>query len=70
LNPGISVIARAARGEDVLALRKMGAGTVIQPEFEGGIEMVRQALDRYTSDDERAARLIADLRADFYRGER
>jgi hypothetical protein len=38
----------------------------IQPEFEGGIEMVRQALLRYTVDDAAAARFISDLRIEFY----
>jgi hypothetical protein len=39
---------------------------VIQPEFEGGIAMVREALVRYAGDDAMASQLIADLRAEFY----
>jgi CPA2 family monovalent cation:H+ antiporter-2 len=66
LNPEISIIGRALRTEDVLELYKLGVGTVIQPEFEGGIEMVRQALLQYTSDSAAASRLISDLRAEFY----
>jgi CPA2 family monovalent cation:H+ antiporter-2 len=66
LNPQITVIARAMRGSDVAALRKIGVDTVIQVEFEGGLEMVRQALIRYQSDDLLAAQLIEDLRRDFY----
>lgn len=65
LNPTISVIARALRTGDVLELHKLGVNAVIQPEFEGGIAMVRQALVQYTG-DEAASRLITDLRAEFY----
>ncbi|MBZ5727493.1 MAG: NAD-binding protein [Acidobacteriia bacterium] len=66
LNPAISVIARALRTDDVLELRKLGVDAVIQPEFEGGVAMVRQALVQYTEDGDAASRLISDLRAEFY----
>ncbi|HVV45132.1 MAG TPA: cation:proton antiporter [Bryobacteraceae bacterium] len=66
LNPRITVIARAMRAPDVEALRKIGVDTVIQVEFEGGIEMVRQALIQYQSDDALVSQLIEDLRRDFY----
>jgi len=66
LNPHITVIARAMRAPDVDTLRKIGVDTVIQVEFEGGIEMVRQALIRYHGDDVVVAQLIEDLRRDFY----
>lgn len=66
LNPTISVIARALSTDDVLELRKLGVGTVIQPEFEGGVAMVREALVQCTGDGAAAARLIQDLRAEFY----
>lgn len=66
LNPAISVIARAPRIEDVLELRKLGIDVVIQPEFEGGAAMVRDALVQYTGDGPTASRLISRLRAEFY----
>jgi CPA2 family monovalent cation:H+ antiporter-2 len=69
LNPEITVIARASRVDDVGGLLGLGVDSVIQPEFEGGIEMVRQALQQYRPDDAEAARLIADLRAEFYGSE-
>jgi monovalent cation:H+ antiporter-2, CPA2 family len=68
LNPNVSVIARAIRRDDVVELQKLGVEGVIQPEFEGGIEMVRQALLQYTSDRISALRLISELRAEFYEG--
>jgi len=66
LKPDITVVARAMRAPDVDALRKLGVDTVIQVEFEGGIEMVRQALIQYQRDDFVVSQLIDDLRRDFY----
>jgi hypothetical protein len=39
---------------------------VIQPEFEGGVEMVRQALLEYQCGDPETSRLLADIRKEFY----
>ena len=39
---------------------------MVQPEFEGGVEMVRQALLQYECDSAASARLIGGLRAEFY----
>lgn len=66
LKPGLSVIARALRQQDVIDLRRVGVDTAIQPEFEGGVEMVRQALLQYTPDAAAASALISEMRADFY----
>jgi CPA2 family monovalent cation:H+ antiporter-2 len=65
LNPNISIIARAFRPADIPELHKLGVGCVVQPEIEGGIEMVRQALAQYNPDNV-AAGLISELRAEFY----
>lgn len=65
LNPGLSVIARAFRQQDVIELRRVGVDGAIQPEFEGGVEMVRQALLQYTPAASASA-LISEMRAEFY----
>jgi hypothetical protein len=44
----------------------LGVDRVIQPELEGGIEMVRQALAASDFDRGEAARVIQRLRADLY----
>jgi CPA2 family monovalent cation:H+ antiporter-2 len=44
LNPRLFVVARATAAGDVEDLRALRADVVVQPEFEGGIEMVRRAL--------------------------
>lgn len=66
MNPAIIVIARAMLERNVTELRKMGVDRVVQPEFEGGIEMVRQALVAWEFDRNEAWRLIKILRADLY----
>lgn len=66
MNPRIIIIARAVREHHLAELRKLGVDSAVQPEFEGGVEMVRQALDRYQFDGEEGERLLAALRADVY----
>ncbi|HZT30931.1 MAG TPA: cation:proton antiporter [Bryobacteraceae bacterium] len=68
LNPAIVTIARAARPQQMTALRKLGVDAVVQAEFEGGVELVRQALIRYPADGALAARLLAGVREEFYGG--
>lgn len=66
LNPAVPVIARAFRRQDVLELRRLGVASAVQPEFEGGVEMVRQALLQYTPDAAAASALISEMRAEYY----
>jgi monovalent cation:H+ antiporter-2, CPA2 family len=66
LNSGLSVIARALRQQDVIELQRLGVDGAVQPEFEGGVEMVRQALLQYTSDAAAASTLISEMRAEYY----
>lgn len=42
--PDVHVISRAATYDGARRLRSMGAGEVVRPELEGGIEMVRRTL--------------------------
>ncbi|MCC7130702.1 MAG: cation:proton antiporter [Anaerolineae bacterium] len=44
LNPDLPIIARAATEEGVRLLAARGANHVVQPELEGGLEMVRHTL--------------------------
>jgi len=66
LNPAVFVIARAVREHHVAELHKLGVDAVVQPEFEGGVEMVRQALIRYQYNEADALRLVDTLRKDLY----
>jgi CPA2 family monovalent cation:H+ antiporter-2 len=66
LNPKIIVIARAVLERNVPELRVAGVDRVIQPEFEGGVEIVRQALVAWDFDRAEAWRLIKILRSELY----
>jgi CPA2 family monovalent cation:H+ antiporter-2 len=66
LNPRLFVIARASAARHVNDLRALRADVVVQPEFEGGIEMVRQALQRSDRTDAQIDQLTADLRKALY----
>jgi CPA2 family monovalent cation:H+ antiporter-2 len=68
LNPKIAVIARAGRERQVGELKALGVDAAIQSEFEGGVEMVRQALVRYDCTPETTAGLVASVRSEFYSG--
>jgi CPA2 family monovalent cation:H+ antiporter-2 len=67
IHPGLFVIARAVREVHVAELRKLGVDGVVQPEFEGGIEMVRQALVQYREESD-VLQLLTALRDDLRRG--
>lgn len=62
-NPNLTVIARAAHRDHIAPLRAEGVAIVVQPEFEGGIEMVRQAL----GPTDPAESILASLREEMYR---
>ncbi|MBL8214143.1 MAG: NAD-binding protein, partial [Bryobacterales bacterium] len=66
INPKIIVIARAVLEHNVPELREAGVDRVVQPEFEGGVEIVRQALVAWDFDRGEAWRLIKLLRAELY----
>lgn len=44
LNPGVHIVARAEGLEQMQALHRHGVYEVVQPEFEAGLEITRQAL--------------------------
>jgi monovalent cation:H+ antiporter-2, CPA2 family len=44
INPELQIVARAARRAQIDVLRALGVHEVVQPEFEAGLEMVRQSL--------------------------
>lgn len=44
LNPGLHIVARTEGIEQMKTLRDLGVSEVVQPEFEAGLEITRQAL--------------------------
>jgi CPA2 family monovalent cation:H+ antiporter-2 len=66
LNRALVLIARAVREHHVAGLRALGVDVAVQPEFEGGVEMVRQALVRYQYDGAATAHVVAGIRKELY----
>ena len=62
VNPGLKVVARAARRHHLAELHQLGVTSAVQPEFEGGLEMVRQALLHYCQDEPAVGRIVDELR--------
>lgn len=66
LNPTLILIARAVQQHHVAELSKLGVVAAIQPEFEGGIEMVRQALIRCRREEPEVRGILDTLRREIY----
>jgi len=58
LAPHVPVIARAERVPLIRELRRLGAASAVLPEFEGGMEMARQAMLRSGIDPLKAEEII------------
>lgn len=62
INPGLCIISRVHRTEDVDVFRAAGANAVIQPEFEASIEITRLILLNLGRTDTEIQRALADVR--------
>ena len=69
INPRVSVVARAVREYHIAELKKLGVSAAVQPEFEGGLEMVRQALLLYGRREEDTLILMTLIRKGLYEEE-
>ncbi|NNJ11161.1 portal protein [Chloroflexales bacterium ZM16-3] len=67
LNPTLHIVARATQLGQLEVLRELGIHEVIQPEFEAGLEMVRQALLHVNVTAGEIERLSDEVRAEHYR---
>ena len=67
LNPELHIVARATRLGQLEVLRELGIHEVVQPEFEAGLEMVRQALLHFAVPPVEIERLSDEVRAASYR---
>lgn len=66
--PGIPIIARAARVQHLAHLKALGVTSAIQPEFEGGVSMVRATLRALDKDTASIRPILERTRAAMYRG--
>ncbi len=64
--PRIHIVARARDAESLDRLRRAGATSVVQPEFEAGAEVIQHALHRYGVSGPELALIASARRAAFY----
>jgi len=68
-NPNVVVVARSAKASHLGTLRELGVTAAVQPEFEGGLEMVRQGLTWCGYGGEAAASITDGIRRELYANE-
>jgi len=66
VNPGLNIIARAALAHHLEELRQAGVASAVQPEFEGGLEMVRQALLACRQKEADVLKIVGRIRTELY----
>ncbi len=66
LNPQLHIVARAARLGQIEALQSLGVYELVQPEFEAGLEMVRQTLLHFDRPTTEIQRLTDAVRHELY----
>jgi len=69
INPRLFIVARATTAKQVEELRALRVDAVVQPWFEGGLEMVRRALIQFDRSDEDIGRLMGELRRGLYQSD-
>jgi CPA2 family monovalent cation:H+ antiporter-2 len=67
MNPAVHVIARATSERHLAELRGMGVESIVQIEYEGGLQMVRQVLTRYARSQDEIRDIIVEAREEVYR---
>lgn len=65
-NPAIPILVRARSGGEIAMFRELGANEVVVPEFEGGLELMNQALIAIGYDPEEALHLTHAIRDIHY----
>jgi CPA2 family monovalent cation:H+ antiporter-2 len=66
LAPRLDIVARARDADGVARLTQAGATSVVQPEFEGGVEVIRHTLRRYGISSAELVQVAAGRRRAFY----
>ncbi|MFN5058290.1 MAG: cation:proton antiporter [Chloroflexota bacterium] len=66
LAPAVHIVARAAKMTQIEVLRELGIHEVVQPEFEAGLEMMRQTLLHFDVAADRIEQLSDEVRSAAY----
>lgn len=68
MNPKVDIVARTSEIRAIAHLKQAGANTFIQPEFEAGVEMVRQVLRKYGVSPLETHSILGSHRQYHYKG--
>ncbi|MEO5925444.1 MAG: cation:proton antiporter [Bryobacteraceae bacterium] len=66
ISPDLILVARSTNVRYLQKLRDLGVSVAVQPEFEGGLEMVRQGLLRCGRDEADTSRIVDRIRHEMY----
>lgn len=66
LNPELHIVVRAAHRSQIEELQQFGVHEIVQPEFEAGLEVVRQALLHFDVPALEIERLSDSVRQEYY----
>jgi CPA2 family monovalent cation:H+ antiporter-2 len=66
MNPTLHIVARTQNQENLKVLHEMGVYEVVQPEFEAGLEITRQALIHLGSSEATIQKFTDAVRDDLY----
>lgn len=66
LAPDVHVVARATRMNQIEVLQGLGIHEIVQPEFEAGLEMMRQTLLHFDVSADAIERMSDDVRSSAY----
>jgi len=66
LNPEVRIVARSESVEELEELARLGVYEVVQPEFEAGLELGRQALVQLGAGPEEVQRFYDQVRRELY----
>ncbi len=67
MSPKIIIVARSTNVRYLENLRNLGVTVAVQPEFEGGLEMVRQGLLHCGRNEEDTTHILERIRHEIYR---
>lgn len=67
LNPDLHIVARAAHLDQMQELQRLGVHQAVQPEFEAGLEIVRQVLVHYNVGASNIQRFTDTVRKELYK---
>jgi len=66
LNPTVPIVVRARDADEIALIRSLGVKDIVVPEYEGGLELMRQVLVALGFDSEEALHFSHAIRDIHY----